>query len=143
MTHVSSRKLAHSAEKKLYTQLADIFVAHSRPKDCQRLIYELFTDAERLMFGKRIAVIVLLERNHSFYSIAKALHVSESTVARIDARRQAGAYRQIVRTIKNKEHRQSFIGTLEAVLTAGLPGNVSKRFRDDIRRDIDAWRAGG
>ncbi|MBL4644342.1 MAG: hypothetical protein JKX80_00560 [Candidatus Pacebacteria bacterium] len=142
MAFVSKHELQPEVEKQLYEQLADLFLANQRKKDCTNLIYELFTKTERLMFAKRIAIIALLERNYTPYSISLALQVSESTVARIDAKRSQGKYTSILKTTKNRQYRLSMLGTLEALLTLGFPGVVAKKARAQMRKDIESWRAG-
>ena len=95
------------------------------------------------MLAKRVAIIALLERGYTPYSISLSLQVSESTVARINAQRMRGRYASIVRTIENKRYRQSILGTLETLLTLGFPGVAAKKVRTQIRQDIESWRAGG
>lgn len=142
MSFVSKHKLDTHVEKKLYAQLADLFTAHQGKRASTQLMYELFTPTERLMFAKRVAIITLLERKYSSYSIALALHVSESTVMRIDARRQKGAYTHMIKTIQNKEYRKSLIGTLETLLTIGAPGVATRKIHQQIRNDIESWKSG-
>ena len=142
MSFVSKQELDDRLEKKLYEQLADLFTAHQSPFDNARLIYELFTATERLMFAKRLGIIALLERGYSAYSIALALNVSQSTVARIDANLQKGKYKHMIKNLKNKRYRESIIGTLETLLTLGFPGVAAKKAREQIRNDINAWKRG-
>lgn len=143
MAFVSKRELPGGVKEKLYAQLVDVFTAHEGKFDSKKLVYELFTPTERLMFAKRIAIVLLLEKGYTSYGIAQLLNVSDSTVSRLDVQRERGRFAHIARVLKNREHRHSFIGILETVLTLGLPGVASRKMHERIRKDIEYWRSGG
>lgn len=142
MVHISKEKLPEQLEKKLLDQLGSIFMAQQRVPAVRNILYELFTPSERVLFIKRVAIIALLRRKYTPYSIGIALQVSESTVARIASKYHRGGFIHIVKTLERKEYRESILGTLEALLSLGVPGEANRRVRAQMRKDIEAWRSG-
>jgi len=142
MVRISKKKLSQEVEKKLIKQLGSILIAQSNSRNMSNLLYELFTPSERTVFIKRVGIIALLQRNYSHYAVSVALDVSQTTVAKVASRIEFGKYKNISDTLKRKEHRESIIGTIESLLTLGLPGEANRRMKDGIRKDIEAWKSG-
>ena len=142
MVHVSKTKLNPKVEAQLQKQIAELFVAHQTVKECTHLTREFFTKTERIMFAKRLGIIALLERGYSTYAISIAIGVSDSTVARIENQLEHGKFKNILKVLKNKRHRESVLGTIETLLTLGFPGVAGAKVRKQMRTDIESWRAG-
>jgi len=142
MTHVSKHPLKEPVKKQIDAQLLDTFIAQTSPGDFRRLLKELFTPAEMILYAKRMAVIALLHKNCSAYEISMILKVSSSTVTRINRYRSVGRYGHIETMLERKAYRHSLLGFIESVLSAGMPprgrGRWSRTFRS-----IDTWRTGG
>ena len=142
MSHVSKRKLSNNVVKELEEQLLDVFVAHQGRYELSSLTSELFTRTERLMFAKRIGVLVLLDADYGTHEIAEILNMSPSTVARIELAKERGRYKSVIQTIQKKKYRDSIVGTLETILTLGIEGSPTRKLNKKIRDDIEAWKAG-
>lgn len=82
-------------EQNLFVQLARLFT-NKTTLDTEALLNELLGREEKLMLSKRFAIIALLWKKQTLYSIAKKLHVSSSTVARIHDRYHLGIYDHIL-----------------------------------------------
>ncbi len=83
MPHVSKHKLDKKAEKQLVGSLNLVLSSISKREEMLLFLNSLLTDTERLMFGKRLAIIVLLSENLSDTQIANALNVTRITVAKM------------------------------------------------------------
>jgi uncharacterized protein YerC len=126
MTNVSKRELEPEVRKKLLTQFAGLFKA-AGDVQLSKIFSELFTEAEQIMFVKRLAIIIMLINNFSNYAIAQHLEVSEATVRSTKAKYVNGEYDTIVRVLNNKKFDgQKFWRVLELVLTAGLPPRTGR-----------------
>lgn len=129
MTNVSKHKLPSKVQKQLFTQFTNLFVAAEQKK--LALVFDaLFTDAEKIMFIKRIAIILMLKQNLSVYAIARSLKVTEETVRSHRERYESGEYDAIVKVIKKKSFNiDEFFTGLDALLRLGMPSYGKSRWK--------------
>jgi len=129
MTNVSKKKLDAKVQDQLFKQFAQLFTSEDE-KYVGNLFDALFTDSEKIMFVKRIAVILLLAENYSSYRIAKTLKVSEATVYAAKKRFDAGTYDCIVSVTRKKSFdKEKFWMTFELLVRAGLPPQGKGRWK--------------
>lgn len=112
MTNISKQKLTPKEEQKLFTQLSKLLTVNS-PTTTHRLLDELLGYEEKMMIAKRFAIIALLWQKQSIYSIAQKLHVSTSTVKRIQIDYKIGRYKYILGLLG--EPNISFVGILNTI----------------------------
>ncbi len=105
MPKVSKVPLAQQDETALFIQLTKLFSKKS-DLETQGILGDLLGYEEKLMFAKRFAIIAMLWKKQSLYSIAQKLHVSSSTVARIQMNYKRDAYSSIIETL---DHRSASI----------------------------------
>src|SRR5258708_14418 len=98
MPHVSSNKLSLPLQDKLYKKLLQIFSQAHKKKNFSLVFQELLTDTEKIMFAKRIAIVLLLESDTPQEKIVDILKVSPTTVSKMSLQVEIGAY---ANTIKN------------------------------------------
>ena len=77
--HVLNEKTLAQLERYLFNLLMDTTGYERR-----RIFQELYTATEKLMFAKRIGMLVLIERGESTHTISQMIGVSSSTVARFE-----------------------------------------------------------
>ncbi|MAZ67429.1 hypothetical protein CL652_01515 [bacterium] len=140
MVNVSKRQLPEKVENELIKQLSALIVAQQNTRESRNLIFDLFTPAERVVFIKRVGIIALIQRGYSHNAISEALHVSDTTVAKVANDLDRGKYAAIAATLERREYRESILGILESLITFGF--NPQQRLRKQIRKDIESWRAG-
>ena len=129
MTNVSKRKLKKETEQQLFSQFTSVF-GNAPQKQQSELFMALFTETERIMFIKRLAVVFLLTEKYSTYSIAKTLLVSDATVRSVKASFLEGKYDPIVFSMKQKTFdKQKFWKTVEVLLRGGLPPRGRGRWK--------------
>lgn len=123
MTHISKQPLPRAKVQKLATQ----FVSFLKGASSAAIFSNFFTEAEQVMFIKRLAIILMLDYGYSKYRVAQTLKVSESTVKRQYVLYQAGHYDHLVAKAKTKSfNKKEFWGVVEVLLRAGLPPMVGK-----------------
>jgi Trp operon repressor len=91
------------------------------------ILEALLTPAERTMLSKRLAIVVLLERNYSYYKISKLLKVSIATVMRTNRLRNKGRFSAIQRAMKKKKDGLTILEYAEIILSAGMPSMAGPR----------------
>lgn len=101
MVYVSKRKVDPGIESVLADQLLSFFASARTKRDAAALVGELFTESERIMFAKRLAVVVMLERGYTFEKIQHALKVTPQTVSRLWGERRQGRFQKICRYAKH------------------------------------------
>ena len=119
MTNISKHVLKKEFENELFAQFIKIFSSSSKKQNGE-LLSSLFSEAERIMFMKRLAVIVLINKDTSSYKIAQQLSVSETTVHTIAEQIETGRYAPILKHVNKRSfNREKFIKTLEWILLGG------------------------
>jgi TrpR-related protein YerC/YecD len=73
--------------KDVHYQIRDDFVwilsALRSIDEAKSFYYDFFTKTERMMFAKRLAVAMMLEKELTYQDIRSLLHVSTSTISRV------------------------------------------------------------
>lgn len=83
MPHVSKIKLNNKNQKALINNFELILTKISKSDDMRYFLASLLTPTEKLMFAKRIAIVILLKEGVSESNISNALHVTRVTVSRM------------------------------------------------------------
>lgn len=129
MTNISKHKLPHKTEKQLFSQFTNLFIAADEKK-LAVMFDALFTDAEKIMFIKRIAIILMLSKGVPMYGIAKSLKVSVTTVRSQRELLEEGRYEVIIiMTRKKNFDADEFFGALGAILRLGMPSYGKDRWK--------------
>lgn len=121
MPHISEKKLDDKYFYKLYSQMIKIFDTTGTARKSQILLEEFFTETEKIMFAKRLAVICLLCEWVSRPSISDMLLISPSTVDRISLQYEIGNYSYLENLIKKNSR------TMWEVLDDMIHDSVSKK----------------
>jgi uncharacterized protein YerC len=132
MTHVSRKKI----KKEIANELADqflTFLSLARTKqDARTLARELFSQTERVMLAKRLAVVILLVRGYSFTQIEESLGVTRQTIVRLWKGTKMGGYEKIMRYArKHTGHfkKESAMDAFIRIIHIGLPPRAGKRWQ--------------
>ena len=116
MPHISKRKLNKEHFNKLISELTKSLERSFKNGETKSVFYEFFTYTERAMLAKRLAVIAMLSRGISSYTIAETLHMSSSTVDRMSLKYERGKYEAIIKYALGKKDIWEIINH---ILTAG------------------------
>lgn len=87
------------------------------------------------MLAKRLAIITMLDKDHSYYDIETTLNVSGSTVRRLHKRLLSGNFDPLCRIFNRN---LSFLDYLELFMAAGMPSIAGPR----TQKRLDALRSG-
>ncbi len=124
MPHISKEKTNHQVMDKMKNSLIKII---TKSQNNKTIVQELITKTEYIMLAKRLAIIILLSKKVSFYTISKNLKVSTSTVVRFQKDIILGKYKSITNLVylKNKKG-DKLLDILEKVLQMGMPAYTGK-----------------
>jgi uncharacterized protein YerC len=89
MTNVSKRPLKGKTQTKI-EQIFTSFLADLSAGGAKSFYTSFFTESEQIMFTKRLAIIVMLEKGAPYAHLARVLDVSASTVRRTNKRKEEG-----------------------------------------------------
>lgn len=103
MPHVSKRKVGPKLLKKISTQLINIFIKSQNNKHLASLFNELFTPTEKIMFSKRIAIVLMLKNSVPQHRIVTILKVSPTTVAKTSLNIEIGKYDSVIDISKREK----------------------------------------
>ena len=128
MTHISSKKLDSKFLEKLFGELIVILgQAHSKDS-LSKIAEELFTPTEKIMFAKRLAIILMLASSTPQHKITETLKVSPTTVAKMSFRIEVGKYESVLRiSRKNKINIEKLIW---GIMTVGgiMPARIGRKY---------------
>jgi uncharacterized protein YerC len=131
MTNVSKRKLKPKDKAALEQQLAAVF-AKLDDSAARSFLDSMLTDAERTMYMKRLAAVLMLHRGYSPYRVWTALQLSPSTAERYALQYSIGKYDQFLSQLDQKattkKHRE-----LLAVIANLLDNIIAPMGRDRWR----------
>ena len=102
MPHVSSKKLDRNLSEKLFKKLLVIFGKAQNKNILSLVMNELFTETEKIMLAKRLAVILMISSKTPQHRVALILQVSPTTVVKTSLGIEVGKYKSILK-ISNKE----------------------------------------
>lgn len=119
MVHLNKNQLQDGQIDKLFTQLAHI-IEPKRSSHVDNILTEILGREEKIMIGKRLAVIILASEGMSAYKISRTLKLSESTVSVIIKRLEQNEYDTIEKALgRSKRDYFTILSTLDNILHLG------------------------
>ncbi|MEK7559395.1 MAG: helix-turn-helix domain-containing protein [Patescibacteria group bacterium] len=106
MPHVSRVKLDHKVERDLLKTLEFVLTRLTKEEEMNGFMLSLMTPTERLMFSKRLAIIIMLKEGLPDSHISAILHVTRGTVARMQLfleTSRSGGYEHALRKLQNEK----------------------------------------
>ena len=82
MVQISKRKVSDEITAKLFLLFFEIVGRKNQKEEFEKIIDDLFSDVEKTMIIKRIAIIYLLSKKIDQRTISKVLKVSPSTIGK-------------------------------------------------------------
>lgn len=119
MPHVSKKQLKEKVFLSIYDQFVGVVSAGSGRN--QKVLVDLLTKTEKIMFAKRLAAIFMLTEGASLYHIQSTLNMSASTAARFSRNMKKGLYGHIEVFFHTKQKKKDFWEVLEVVISGGMP----------------------
>jgi len=105
MPHLSKLELDKSTEIELLASLETALVKINKTGEMNTFLFSLLSHTERLMLGKRLGIVLLLQQGIEETVIAKILHVTRQTVYRIkhSSQYKNSGYKIALKAIKNEK----------------------------------------
>ena len=127
MTHVSSKKLDEKFLEQLFSKLISTLGKAQTKSSLALVANEIFTSTEKVMFAKRLAIVLLLSSKTPQHKIVDLLKVSPTTVAKSSLGIEIGEYKNVLKiSSQEKIDLEKIIWT---ILTAGgfMPPKVGRK----------------
>ena len=109
MPHISKHRVEGKVLQVIQDHFAVLLSRMQKKNDIHMVFGDLLTQTERTMIAKRLAIILMLERGHSFRVISKTLRVSEATISvmrdRLD--KESGGFEKIINHFSSKHGPQN------------------------------------
>lgn len=125
MPHISSKKIDEKDFERIYGQFVSIFNTTGKENSGDKLFEEFFTETEKSMFAKRLAIIFMINEGISIHYISEVLFVSPSTVQRISLKYEIGRYSHIRNIIK--KNKTTIWDSIEEIIRHGVENQTGKR----------------
>jgi uncharacterized protein YerC len=90
MAQVSRWPLKKEVWEKIFDLFLHSLVKLNRKNELSLFIHDLLSPTERVMLAKRLAIALLLSKGHSYPVIRGKLHVTSSTIAKVNRQLQEG-----------------------------------------------------
>ena len=125
MPHISNKKLNQTDLDNLVLQLIKMITSLGEDRSSEVLFHEFFTDTEKIMFAKRLAIVFMLYEGISRPYISDTLLVSPSTVDRAFFNFENGKYKNFIRIFKRNN--RTLWEVIENLITNSTLSYVGKR----------------
>ena len=130
MPHISRKKLQQKQLNTLWREFIAVVTLKNVSRS-QAVLEDLLTDTEQIMLAKRTAAILLLAENISIYKIATRLHLSTSTVKRMQEKYLQGEYSFLVKAVyADRQKKEALYLLINKIARAGMPEMGKNRWKE-------------
>ena len=122
MTQVSKRLMSSQLKDKVDRTIWETVVKTNKHEDEALFFSDLFTQAERVNFVKRLSIAVLLHKGYDWRSIGDLLKVSLTTIAKVAGKVDNKGFKLFFERIDKDENWREFwkeLGKLYLTITHG------------------------
>jgi uncharacterized protein YerC len=119
--------MSHELQHTLQVQLQGL-VSKLDKNSANIFLGTLLSPTEQIMIGKRLAVVIMLEKGASSYKIKHTLDMSSSTIFLIKKHFDNGGYEELLKILSRTAFRD-VLNTIEVIMRAGLPPRNQYRWQ--------------
>ncbi len=128
MAQISKIQPGVELSKEIYSQLLFLFSSLTLQTELSNFLSEFFTKTEKVMFAKRLAIAVLLERGYSYREVRMILKVSFPTIRSVEFWLQHGTgYKSAVKKIVEREQVKEFLQRVDRFVKVWSPVRFTGR----------------
>ncbi|KKT56850.1 MAG: hypothetical protein UW81_C0020G0015 [Candidatus Giovannonibacteria bacterium GW2011_GWC2_44_9] len=120
MPHVSRKKLKKKVFIKIGEKLSDTVAKANSAREVRWIFKELITPTECVMLAKRLAIILMLEKGHSFNTIQRTLKVTPQTIVRFWKITKQSLHKSVIKEISASKTKGDFWQELEKLILLGM-----------------------
>lgn len=128
MTRVSRFKLSSEQINQLSHKLISAIYSLQNKEAIFLFFDDLFTRTEKIMFGKRLLIAILLEKGYSYENICSVVKVSQATIHSVSNRLQGSGkgFRLAIARLEKKERIEKWIEPILVLLSGIMKPLTSK-----------------
>ena len=120
MVHIGSKLLQAEVVESISRQLLDTFTS-TNIKVAKGVIAQLLSESEERLLAKRLAAILMLLDEQSYYRIYQILGMSTSTIKSLHGRLLQGEFSEIERCFFHKKEKERTMKLIASLLRCGMP----------------------
>ena len=120
MAYLSKQPIPKQVREEIEKDLLGLFFS-SNSAVAKALFSEVLTETEQLMLAKRVATILMLIDEQSYYRIEQLLGVSSSTSKRLHKLLIGGAFSSLEKKVERIKDRDELSRKVGILLRGGLP----------------------
>jgi Trp operon repressor len=109
MKNLTNIRIDKNVYNKIYGQFVSSLICLDNKEKSILFVNELFTESEKMMLAKRLAIIIMLKEGLSNRVISNSLNVSPATVTRASVALKRNSYNIIDDFFGDKETRRKII----------------------------------
>lgn len=145
MTNVSKKQIKPKIKQKIDDQFCFLLSEIKNEKEGGSFFNEFFSESERMMFVKRLAIIIMLDSGYTFSDIGNFLKVSKDTISKIEMDRYSGEYDfvlgKINKEVKKGRKNRKFNEFLEGLVSViDMPAYVGDDRWKGLKKGVEKER---
>ncbi|MEK7505309.1 MAG: hypothetical protein AAB597_00210 [Patescibacteria group bacterium] len=134
MPHISKNKLRDSILSRLDKEFNSV-IKQASPKIRAAIMSEILTPTEKIMFAKRLLLILMLRKKVPDFTITRLLQMSPSTVARFSLKAESGKFPKTGAWLESNQGQNRLFKIIENLLL--LPFEARKKSLSRLISDIE------
>ena len=139
MTKVSRIPLSSDVWERIFDLFIGTLADMKDKKKLAAFVDDFFSPTEKIMFAKRLALVVLLAKQHDYQTIRQILKISPPTIAKMSlkVKYEGKGLHPVIEDIFKKESAQIIWKEIEALFDLPTKGSLKSpdRFKRSVSRD--------
>jgi uncharacterized protein YerC len=118
---VSKQKLNKTIEKQIYSIWYQLMVDIKTPDEAKIMFQDLFSETERQVIAKRLAIAIFLDKGRSYENIKNTLKVSSATIASVQETMGNPGTQMALHKVKAEEWADEWAGKISSLVGKIIP----------------------
>lgn len=118
---VSKQKLNKTIEKQIYNIMYQLIADVKSPDEAKIVFADLFSETERQVVAKRIAIALFLDKGRSYENIKNTLKVSSATIASVQESMGNPGMQMAINKVKAEEWAGAWAGKISSLVGKIIP----------------------
>jgi uncharacterized protein YerC len=128
MAHVATRPLPKKIRAEIDAQLVRLLARNGSRS--MSVLNELLTETERLMLAKRLAAILMLAEDFSYFRISRTLIMSTSTLKRLHQQLIGDEFTVLETVVRERKNRKALFEMVGTIVRLGMPPRGRGRWKN-------------
>jgi uncharacterized protein YerC len=118
---VSKQKLNKTIEKQIYNIWYQLMADIKSAEEAKIMFQDLFSETERQVIAKRLAIAIFLDKGRSYENIKNTLKVSSATIASVQETMGNPGTQMALNKVKTEEWADEWAGKISSLVGKIIP----------------------